>query len=427
MKKVLIMALMAIVTTNSYAQLGNIKNRLKTKVEDKVVEKAENKIDKTADDITSENNKTKKTETKKQTSSDANSEVTTNTSNSDVKRNDSNSEQTSNKPSNNMAQAESTTKQSSAKFIFADKPITNESINDQKDITFTSKNFIYGRIELPETVANFFKIPQQNGKYTNFINYEVRIFKDDDEMGSANPIWNWCYITNSDFSKTHFNFDILPEPSKASTVISPLEDFSAGKSSAPLYNSIDPMHFPKSDKYKVKLTFYRKTVNGYGELKPKEEWPICEGEFVFDFNEDDIATLQTNGKNASDLVKDNFQNKAREEADLPKSWNMQSSAIGSGYTEQQIKGMIAARYQGSKLNKLVIEPQKGGWVVEKNDLGIPKDKYFDQIISIFITDSNKKCFYIEGYVYQTYEGGGKYGNVWIYPEKEIQISCDKMK
>ncbi len=421
MKKVLIIALLLVGVINSQAQLGNIKNRLKTKVEDKVVEKAENKIDKTADDITTQNNKQEISESKKETTTESNFATSVNTGNSGNEVTNDKKEETLApvEKSNEVVKVEQTSK---GKMIFDTKPFSTDDSGNRT--SFTSKEFIYAKLELPESLKTFFKISPKNGEKT-CLEYLMVVYNGDKEMGTNS--WSIMYVGKNEMEANYLNFDVLPQPEKATTVMSPLKEFDAGLASAPLAGLVDPSIFPKSGKYRIVISIYNKTYNGYGAEKPREEWPISTGEFEFNFNEDDIATLQKNDKQAHSLVKENFRKKVREEADLPESWNMKSSPSGSGYTEQQIKGMIAARYKGSKLNKLVIEPQKGGWVVEKNELDIPKDKYFNQVISIFITDSNNKCFYIEGYVYHTYEGGGKYGPVWIYPENEIQISCDKMK
>lgn len=312
---------------------------------------------------------------------------------------------------------------SKGKMFFDSKPFNT---GGGGNITsFNSKEFIYARIELQENIKSFFKMTEPQTGESYCLQYFMTVYDGDKETGSNS--WSTMYVGKNEMTLNYLNFDVLPLPEKATTVMSPLKEFSYGLAAAPLASLIDPSIFPKTGKYKITISIYNQTYNGYGSEKPREEWPICKGEFEFAFNEDDISTLQANGKKANELVKESFRKREREEADLPESWNMQSSSIGSGYTEQQIKGMISARYQGSKLNKLVIEPEKGGWVVEKNELGLPKGKYFDQIISIFITDSEKKCFYIEGYVYKTYEGGGTYGSAWMYPEKKIQISCDKMK
>ena len=312
-----------------------------------------------------------------------------------------------------------------SKITFFSKEPSNEA--SQVKNNFSSKEFIYAHIDLEQTLATYFNIPEINGKYTNHLNYDLTVFKNGEEISKSNFIWNWCYLSQEDYTKTYFEFDVLPEPTKAKTIISPLEDFSAGKASTPLYFMITPQGFPKTDKYTVEVSIYRQTKDGYGNLKPKEAWPICKGEFEFDFKEDDIAFLKSNSEIATTHVQKIFESKKASEISLPEEWSKVSAPIASGYTELEIKTMISNRYHSSKLNKLVVMPAKGGWVIEKNNLGIPLSKYFNQPLAIFITDSKNNCYYIEGFVNKTYEGGGTYGSVWLYPEKEIRISCDKLK
>lgn len=294
---------------------------------------------------------------------------------------------------------------------------------------FTSKEFIYAKLELKESLKSYFKIQLKNEGVIPCLNYVVRVFKDGEELGYPNPIWNNCYVKKSDLDKNVFYFDVLPDPKKATTVISPLDDFSAGKASAPLYMSISPSQFPSTGKYTVRIELYKKTYSAYGEMKPESEWPRVTQDFEFNFNEEDVELLQKNGQEANSNVKEGYSKKETEERELPDAWNKQSVASTSGYSEQQIKSMFVTRYPAVKLIKMVVLPEYngGGWQIIKNDLGVPTEKFYRQPIAVFYSNSDASCFYMEGYVYQTYEGGGKYGNAWFYDEKKVSVACDKMK
>ncbi len=65
----------------------------------------------------------------------------------------------------------------------------------------------------------------------------VYIFRNGEEMG-FNPSVNICLLKDENKNNTWLNFDVLPEPLKATTVLCGTERFNSALSSAPLYGLI---------------------------------------------------------------------------------------------------------------------------------------------------------------------------------------------
>jgi len=420
MSKNTLLVMLTLFALTNYAQLSSIVNRAKNKAIDKTKNSVENKADDAIYNAKTASSKSK--EEKKESPSATNG--TGNTTGETYSKEEASHSTAKNTEVNSALNTNPQTSNANVKFYFSTDPTF--ASKDKEKTTFSSKEFIYAKIELPEDVKTYFKIGPLKDKQKNSLEYKIKVFKDD-ELQKESVGWTTIFVSSAELTQKHLIVDILPQPEKASTVLSAVKEFNYGLASVPLPTMIDKWTFPTTGKYKITLQIYREVYGAYDEPLPKDQWPSCENSFDFEFNTDDVSTLQKNGELASEKVKEGFRKKEREDADLPASWNMTSSSIGSGYTEQQLKTMISTRYKESKLIKMIVQPVKGNWVVEKNDIGIPTGKYFDQIVSIFIKDSKGSCYYIEGYVYQTYEGGGKYGNAWMYPEKEVQISCNKME
>lgn len=420
MNKNTILLMLTLLALTNNAQLSSFVNKAKNKAADKTKNTVESKVENAVDNTVAESGKSKKEEKTETEKTNGNSNSKTAEATTKVE----NLPATSIKAEEEKASDKTISQNSNFKIYFSTDPTF--LAKDKEKTVFSSKEFIYAKIELPEDVKTYFKMGALKDKQKHSLEYKIKVFKDD-ELQKESVGWTTIFVSNAELTQKFLIVDVLPQPEKATTVLSPVKEFNYGLASVPLPTLIDKYTFPSTGKYKISLQIYKEVYGPYDEPLPKEQWPSCESSFDFDFSTDDVLTLQKNGETANAKVKEGFRKKEREDADLPSSWSMQNSSIGSGYTEQQLKAMVSTRYKESKLIRMVVQPVKGGWVVEKNDIGIPTGKYFDQIISIFIKDSKGSCYYIEGYVYQTYEGGGKYGNSWMYPEKEVQVSCNKME
>lgn len=191
------------------------------------------------------------------------------------------------------------------KMYFSNQPFTTGNTGSKK--TFTSADYIYGRIELDaETINKAFRVFEPNSSYPHaYFLYRVYVFYKGEEMG-FNASRNLCLLREKDKNNKWFNFDVLPEPSKASTVISGTQRFDYySLGSVPLYGLIDPDNFKENGEYKIVVKFYTESYDTWGNMEPVEKWPVLQEEFAFIFNAKDVPLLKKNGEAADEVIEKN--------------------------------------------------------------------------------------------------------------------------
>ena len=191
------------------------------------------------------------------------------------------------------------------KMYFSNQPFKTSNAGNKK--SFTSSEFIYGRIELEgQTVKEAFKVwdPTEGYPYS-YLLYRVYISHNGEEMG--HNTLNVCLLEQKDKNKTFLNFDILPEPAKATTVMSGVERFNAGIFAAPLNNLINGNNFKEDGEYRIVVKFYYESYDVYGAREAVEKWPMLEDEFTFNFTLKDVPMLKKNETAADALVAANFK------------------------------------------------------------------------------------------------------------------------
>lgn len=191
------------------------------------------------------------------------------------------------------------------KIYFSNQPFTTSNAGSKK--TFTSADYIYGRMELDEeTIDKAFRVTENQGRYPNahFL-YRVYIFYKGEEAG-FNSSGNFCLVRPKEKTNKWFNFDVLAEPAKATTVIGGtprFEYYTLG--TAPLYGLIRPEKFEENGEYKIVVKFYAETYDTWGNMEPVEKWPVLQEEFAFVFNTKDVPMLLKNKEAADDVIEKN--------------------------------------------------------------------------------------------------------------------------
>ncbi len=191
------------------------------------------------------------------------------------------------------------------KMYFSNQPFKTSNAGSKK--TFNSSEYIYGRIELDgQTVKEAFKVWDPTAGYPySYLLYRVFVFHEGEEMG-FNTL-NICLLKQEDKNKTFFNFDVLPEPSRATTVISGIERFSAGLFSAPLYSQINSNNFKEDGEYRIVVKFYYESYDVWGNREVVEKWPKLEDEFTFMFTAKDVPMLKKNEAAADAVIETAFK------------------------------------------------------------------------------------------------------------------------
>ena len=197
------------------------------------------------------------------------------------------------------------------KMYFSTQPFTTSNAGSKKN--FTSSDYIYGRIELEgQTIKEAFKVFETNSNYPHsYLLYRVYIFRNGEEMG-FNPSVNICLLKDENKNNTWLNFDVLPEPLKATTVLCGTERFNSALSSAPLYGLINNNNFSENGEYRIVVKFYTESHDMWGNREEVEKWPKLEEEFAFMFNEKDVLLLKKNEAAADAVIQQNaFKKKAK--------------------------------------------------------------------------------------------------------------------
>ena len=318
------------------------------------------------------------------------------------------------------------------KITFSNEPFTKGTSGTKT--VFNSNEFIYGRLQLNSgTIKDAFKIGNK-GKDIPFhsLEYVVVIYKNGEKKYNNNQIWNNCLVKDADLSKSYFDFDVLPNPKNATTIISALADFSAGKSTAPLYSAINPQVFSEDGTYKVDVIIRHAVSDAWGKELEKEDWPTFEMDFDFVFNSNDIATLKKNKELASETANNNMTAAAAAVQELPKEWSSKSAALVMGFTQAQLVSMyqnsFTSKMDAHTVVKFHASSSSGGHTVVNNDYGIPVYRYSNQWYTIFIKYANGKTCYFQGFgLRQQYNGGGTYGKPMIDKNEYHMVDCEKMK
>ena len=309
------------------------------------------------------------------------------------------------------------------KMYFSNQPFTGSAANSKK--SFTSAEYIYGRIELPSgIIKEAFKIKEDN-KTLPYLQMKVTILKaggDNDEIRSD----KYYLLINDEFKNGNaLNFDILPEGSKATTLYSLLDDFVAGLGHFPLPSGIGYAQLPDG-KYKIRLKIYTETKNAYGSYQDEDKWPILEGEFDFSFKEDDVARIKSNAVQGSDIALEN----AFRYDKMPPVFSNPGKLTDPGATSAKIASILKRDLPDRQIIKWVAETYNGlYWSIAKDDIGIPKYKYFNPHIWMAYK-SNGKCYVGFVTLRQVYSGGGTYAPLavaWTTTKDDKAIDCSKVK
>ena len=291
------------------------------------------------------------------------------------------------------------------KIYFSSQAFASSAINTKN--SFTSAEFIYGRMELSSgTIKEVFKIKEKDNSLA-FLKCKITILQNGEEIsyGSSN---DYILLKDQVKNSSALNFDILPDPSKVTTVYSMLDDFSAGIGFNPISTLIMNGHWPTGD-YKVHLKIYSETTNAYGDLQSEDKWPGIEGEFDLKFNEDDAEKILAN----KDKIKETTQENAFRYDKLPAVFSNPGKLTDPNATSAQIAAILKRDLPDRQIIKWVAETYNGPyWHIANNDLGIPQYKYFNPHIWVAYK-MNGKCYVGDVTLRQVYAGGGTYGQLQV--------------
>jgi hypothetical protein len=318
---------------------------------------------------------------------------------------------------------------------------SNDPNGSNPKTSFTSSEFIYGRLDLGgKTVYDAFGLKNFGDAKFYYIYYHLRILP----AGQDGWEHDWhngkrsVLITKEDAKKTYWNFDVLPDPAKLSTIIGTLEDnLDYYKFPAGIYletRDVDSARskFPQNGPYTIDITLFGNSYDDWGKSTGEfEKYPTASAELSLQFSGTDGQTLVANSKKAYANA-ENAKNKQDMLLAMPNWWARAAAPpepkLAPARLVPLIKGFIGQ--WNLTYIKHAIYPYTGPlWVIEKNSLGIPEYRMVSPYIYIIYRDpKDNSCQLGALYMRESYAGAGTYGAPYLGGIREVQmIDCAAVK
>jgi hypothetical protein len=326
-----------------------------------------------------------------------------------------------------LPQESTETSMVTGKMYFSNTPFGQTNAGAKS--SFASNEFIYGRLEVQGgTLKEVFRINETSkAEPYPYVLMEVSVYRNGEQMSSSRSN-NYILLKQEDLSRSYVNFDVLPDPAKATTLFSLLEDFSAGLGFFPLYHMIDEEHFPEPGNYTIKVRFFNRSRNAWGKEEEMEKWPELTDEFSFNFRPADIAALKKNKEAATETAREN----AFRYEKLPGVFANPAKISDPKANNAKISAILKRDLPNRTILKFAVENSGGPlWHIAKDDFGLPKYRYFNRDVWVAYK-MDGRCYIGTVTLRENYSGGGTYGplEVGFTSASGVQdkgIDCAKIK
>lgn len=307
--------------------------------------------------------------------------------------------------------------------------------------SFASSEFIYGRLDLGgKTVYDAFGLKGLGNADFYYISYHLAVLQPGKEPWEHD--WHnggsYTLMTKEDSQKTYWNFDVLPDPAKISTLIGNAEDDlkyfnSPGGIYSEFYNADSARSlFPQSGTYTVDITLYGKTFDDWGKPNGQTEiYPTASARFAFHFSGTDGQTLVANHTKARESVEAAKNKKSMLHA-MPDWWGKATTPpdakLSPARLTPMIKGFIG-QWNLTYVKHTFASFTGPLWVIEKDDFNLPEYRMVVPYIYVLYKDPKENSCNIGAlYMRETYAGGGRYGEPYLGGIRDIQyIDCAVIK
>jgi hypothetical protein len=269
-----------------------------------------------------------------------------------------------------------TSQNATAKLVFS------KTIDGAAETSFSSADYIYARIEFTGgTVNDFFAWAPVTDKYAYFdlrTSFWIWYGK---EYRQCHP-FQTLMLRTAERNKSVLHFDVLPEPSRATSVIVFNAANTGTQTNSTFAISVGKDNFPKEGLYKIKYT-----VSGVTQDEWKKDKTIdITGEFDFDFHNSDIAKMLKERDEAVKLIRST----AFKLNKMPEIFSAQIVANDPKLTRAKIAAILKRDKPNTNICKFAIGKHRAVWEIMKNDLGIPRYRYFVGDI-YFISKAENVC------------------------------------
>lgn len=296
--------------------------------------------------------------------------------------------------------------------------------------SFTSNEFIYARAELGKTVKEYFKIEDPGNNATPIsLNFSFKMdftdAKDGKVYSTGFGAGNFMYVMPEDLSKTYINFDILPDPATATSVLCMVRNFKGGLFSSSVYN-LDLKRYKNNSKLNItiRLAGYKESWPG-SSTTTTDGMPQVTGEFEMTVNHADNDTYKQNSILADKKVAANGLSLSS----LPPIFSQPFKTTDPKLASAKLLAILKRDYPHRKVLKIALDSDGGQlWMVSKNDFGIPRYRYFKGLLHVaYMEDGVCKVGNVE--LTENYLGGGKYAALAAssWSEYNRTINCAAVK
>lgn len=339
--------------------------------------------------------------------------------------------------SSNSSRSSSSTSKSTipgAKMYFSNTPFT--SSNAGAKTTFTSSEFIYGRLELNQTVYDAFGLSALGERNYYYIYYDLGTERTQERDRYSDPVeWNGSrnlYLTKEDVQKKYLNFDVLPDPNNMTTVLAQVDELDKYFIPAHFGGMIEfgQAKFPQNGDYPITIKLHQNAFDAWG--KPisvsDDKMPSVINTFTFKF---DIAKDAKNIISNYKIASQNAGNAAtkREAYQTMPDWWAKGAAPKDALLQPAALTPMLKNWAGGGYLKHMVEAYSILWTIQTNDLGIPRYRNSPAIWVIYKSKTNAEICGIQAlWLQQDYIGGGRYGASYLrdYP-KQYSIYCAAVK
>ena len=307
--------------------------------------------------------------------------------------------------------------------------------------TFSSSEFIYGRLDLGgRTVYDVFGLKNQKDVPVYYIHYDLNIVKPGQKIWDTwGGSFNQTLVTKEEAQRTYWNFDVLPDPSRITTIKSILaneKDFTRN-TAAGLYTKwrdVDSARsaFPENGTYTIDVTVWGDAYDDWGQPTfDREKKPTASAQFAFNFSGADGQSLVANAEKAVKTL-ENAKNAKEMYRAMPDFWAKGAAPPEAKLTPARLVPMIKDYIGQWNLTymKHMIYPFKGPvWAIEKNELGIPRYRRMTSAIYIIYRDPKENACQL-GYLemHEPYAGGGTYSAPVLSGISDVKyIDCAVVK
>ena len=304
-----------------------------------------------------------------------------------------------------------------AKVYLSSSPFTNSSTGARS--SFTSQEFIYGRLELDRSIKDAFGLGSLPSRDYYYIRYKAFI-GEGQEIGIGPNTGNYLYLSKEDVNRNYLNFDVLPDANNLNTVLAVIDELWNYKFPASIGGEIKQSArsiFPKNGDYPIKVILFQSNFDDYGEPRfDGEPLPYAAGDFTFQFSAKDVAAIVANYDKATEQAQ-TARNKSDTLKALPAWWGKTKAPADPKLSAARITALLndyAKQWGRAYLGKFVWDSYSLPlWNIQTNDVGLPSYRYAPHVWAIYKDDKDGMCYYGSHQIREDYSGAGTYGQMYL--------------